>query len=61
MNLQNKTTAELEARNNDLIRLTSSLAEWHNRNMSKKDRELFASAYRQESNEIITELMRRES
>jgi hypothetical protein len=61
MNLENKTTAQLESRENELTDLMSSLSAWHNRNMSRKDREFFAGLYREESNAIITELMRREA
>jgi hypothetical protein len=60
MNLKNKTTAELEIRDSELIRLTRSLSAWHNRNMSNKDRQFFAEIYRAETNAIIEELMSRE-
>lgn len=60
MNLKNKTTAELEAREAKLIELMQSLSAWHNRRMSKKDRLFFAELYREESNEIMNELINRE-
>ncbi len=60
MNLKNKTTAQLEARDTELVILMRSLSAWHNRKMSRKDREFFAGLYREESNAIIAELMRRE-
>lgn len=60
MNLKNKTTAELEARDAELGKLMSSLSAWHNRKMSRKDRLFFAELYREESNKIIDELMSRE-
>lgn len=60
MNLENKTTAQLEARDTELVILMRALSAWHNRNMSKKDRQFFANAYRSESNAIVEELMKRE-
>jgi hypothetical protein len=60
MNVENKTTAELEARDAEITRNLRALTQWHNRNMSRKDRELFTSIYREESKAITAELMRRE-
>jgi hypothetical protein len=60
MNVQNKTTAQLEARDTELVILMRSLSAWHNRNMSNKDRQFFANVYRTESDAIIAELMNRE-
>ena len=60
MNLENKTTAQLEARDTDLVILMRSLSAWHNRNMSKKTRQFMADVYRTESDAITEELMRRE-
>ena len=60
MNLEKKTTAQLEARDTELVILIGSLSAFHNRNMSKKDRQFFADAYRIEANAIMEELMKRE-
>ena len=60
MNLKNKSTEELEARDAELINLIASLSAWHNRRMSRKDRMFFAELYRIEVNEIMDELMSRE-
>jgi hypothetical protein len=60
MNVENKTTAQLEARDTELVILMRSLSAWHNRNMSKKTRQFMADVYRAESDAIITELMKRE-
>jgi hypothetical protein len=57
---QMKTTQELNARLDELTRLRASLAQWHNRKMSKKDREFFAAAYREEVNQITEELIKRD-
>jgi len=61
MNLENKTTAQLETRDTQLIILMESLSAYRNRRMSRKDRQFFADAYRKESDAIIEELMRREA
>lgn len=60
MNVQNKTTAQLEARDTELVILMRSLSAWHNRNMSNKTRQFMADVYRAESDAIIAELIKRE-
>jgi hypothetical protein len=59
MNINTATTEALEARDNELTRNIRSLTQWHNRNMSAKDRQFFADLYRTEQAAIFDELVSR--
>jgi hypothetical protein len=60
MNLENKTTAELEARDSELTKNRQALCSYANRKLSMRDRTSLIEAIREEQNAITDELMNRE-
>jgi hypothetical protein len=60
MNLENKTTAELEARDSELTKTRQMLCSWANRKLSMKSRTSLIEGIRQEQDAITNELMKRE-
>jgi hypothetical protein len=60
MNLENKTTAELEARDSALTKDRQALCSFANRKLSIKARTILIEAIREEQDAIMHELMNRE-
>ena len=60
MNLENKTTVELEARDSELTKTRQMLSSWANRNLSMRNRTRLIEEIRAEQNAITDELMKRE-
>jgi len=60
VNLKNKTTAELEARDTELTRTRQMLCSWANRKLSMRNRTRLIQEIQVEQNAITNELMNRE-